>query len=58
MVYEMGLRGFLSQCARVLKLAVKPGRDELRLSIRICFLGIGIVGLIGFVIKMLTSAIP
>ncbi|MBS7659495.1 MAG: protein translocase SEC61 complex subunit gamma [Candidatus Bathyarchaeia archaeon] len=54
----MGLRGFLSQCARVLKLAVKPGRDELRLSIRICFLGISVVGLIGFVIKMLTSAIP
>lgn len=54
----MGLRDFLSQCARVLKLAAKPGRDELRLSIRICFLGIGIVGLIGFVIKMLTSVIP
>ena len=55
---EMGLRSFLSQCARTLKLAVKPGRSELWLSIKICFLGIGVVGLIGFVIKLLTSAIP
>jgi protein translocase SEC61 complex gamma subunit len=55
---EMGLRSFLEQCARTLKLAVKPGRSELWLSIKICFLGIGVVGLIGFVIKLLTSAIP
>jgi protein translocase SEC61 complex gamma subunit len=55
---KMGLRSFLSQCARTLKLAVKPGKSELWLSIKICFLGIGVVGLIGFVIKLLTSAIP
>ncbi|MGQ9641812.1 MAG: protein translocase SEC61 complex subunit gamma [Candidatus Bathycorpusculaceae bacterium] len=50
----MGLRSFLSQCARTLKLAVKPGKDELWLSIKICFLGIGAVGLIGFIIKLLS----
>lgn len=55
---KMGLRSFLSQCARTLKLAVKPGKSELWLSVKICFLGIGVVGLIGFVIKLLTSAIP
>ncbi|MEM2412508.1 MAG: protein translocase SEC61 complex subunit gamma [Candidatus Bathyarchaeia archaeon] len=54
----MGLRSFLEQCTRTLKLAVKPKRDELWLSIRICFLGISVVGLIGFIIKLLTSAIP
>jgi protein translocase SEC61 complex gamma subunit len=54
----MGIRSFLSQCARTLKLTVKPGKSELWLSIKICFLGIGAVGLIGFVIKLLTSAIP
>jgi protein translocase SEC61 complex gamma subunit len=53
----MGLRDFLDQCARTIKLAVKPGRSELWLSIKICFLGIGAVGLIGFVIKMLSSAV-
>jgi len=53
----MGLRSFLSQCARALKLAVKPGKSELWLSIKICFLGIGAIGLIGFVIKLLSSVL-
>lgn len=54
----MGLRSFLTQAARTLRLAAKPGRSEVWLSIKICFLGIGAVGLIGFVIKLLASAIP
>jgi protein translocase SEC61 complex gamma subunit len=53
----MGLRDFLSQCARTLKLAVKPGRDELWLSIKICLLGIAAIGLIGFVIKVLSAVL-
>jgi protein translocase SEC61 complex gamma subunit len=53
----MGLRSFLSQCSRTLKLAIKPGKSELWLSIKICFLGIGAIGLIGFVIKLLSSVL-
>jgi len=53
----MSLRSFLSQCARTLKLAIKPGKSELWLSIKICFLGIGAIGLIGFVIKLLASVL-
>jgi protein translocase SEC61 complex gamma subunit len=53
----MGIRSFLSQCARTLKLAAKPGKSELWLSIKICFLGIGAIGLIGFVIKLLSSVL-
>lgn len=52
----MGVRSFLSQCARTLKLAVKPGRTELWLSIKISLLGIGAIGLVGFVIKLLSFA--
>lgn len=51
------LRTFLSQCARTLKLAIKPGRTELWLSIKICFIGIGAIGVVGFVIKILAAAI-
>jgi protein translocase SEC61 complex gamma subunit len=54
---KMGLRDFLAQCARTIKLAVKPGRSELWLSIKICLLGIGAIGLIGFVIKLLSSVL-
>jgi len=53
----MGVRSFLSQCTRTLKLAVKPGKNELWLSIKICFLGMGAIGLIGFVIKLLSSVL-
>jgi len=52
----MGIRSWLSQAARTLKLAVKPGRSELWLSIKISALGIGVVGLVGFVIKLLFLA--
>jgi protein translocase SEC61 complex gamma subunit len=52
----MGIRSFLSQCLRTLKLATKPGRTELWLSIKISFLGIGAVGLVGFVIRLLSFA--
>jgi len=40
-----------------LKLAVKPGRSELWLSIKISLLGIGAIGLVGFVIKLLSFAV-
>jgi protein translocase SEC61 complex gamma subunit len=48
------LRSFLTQAARTLKLAIKPGRSELWLSIKICVLGIGVVGIVGFVIKLMS----
>jgi protein translocase SEC61 complex gamma subunit len=53
----MGLRSFLSQCARTLKLTVKPGSSELWLSIKICFLGIGAIGLVGFIIKLVSNVL-
>jgi protein translocase SEC61 complex gamma subunit len=51
----MGLRSWLQQAARTLKLASKPDREELWLSIKISLLGIGAVGLIGFVIRLMAS---
>jgi len=53
---NMGLKSWLAQAARTLKLSVKPGREELMLSIKISLLGIGVIGLIGFVIKLLAYA--
>jgi protein translocase SEC61 complex gamma subunit len=51
----MGIRDWLSQAARTLKLASKPDREELWLSVKITVLGMGAVGLIGFVIKLMAS---
>ena len=54
---HMGIRSWLTQAARTLKLATKPGREELWLSIKISLLGIGVVGIVGFVIRELSSII-
>ena len=53
----MGLKSWLQQAARTIKLASKPGREEVWLSIKISLLGIGIIGLIGFVVKLLSYAL-
>lgn len=53
----MGIKSWLIQAARTLKLATKPGREELWLSVKISLLGIGVIGLIGFVIKILSFAL-
>ncbi len=53
----MGIRSFFSSAAKMLKLAKKPGRDELWLSIKICILGIAAIGAIGFIIKFLSATL-
>ena len=53
----MGIRSFFSSAAKLLKLAKKPGRDELWLSIKICFLGIVVIGIVGFIIKFISATL-
>lgn len=53
----MGIKSWLQQAGRTLKLAVKPDREELWLSIKISILGIGAIGLIGFIIKLVGTAL-
>jgi protein translocase SEC61 complex gamma subunit len=49
----LGLRSFFKSASRLLKLATKPGRTELWLSLKICFIGIIAIGGIGFLIKII-----
>ncbi|MDH5441416.1 MAG: protein translocase SEC61 complex subunit gamma [Candidatus Bathyarchaeota archaeon] len=49
----MGLSSFLKSCSRLLRLSKKPGRSELWLSVKICVLGVLLIGLIGFIIRIL-----
>jgi protein translocase SEC61 complex gamma subunit len=41
----------------MLKIATKPSKGELWLSIKICFLGIIVVGTIGYIIQLISSLI-
>jgi protein translocase SEC61 complex gamma subunit len=54
----LGLRSFFQSASRLLKLATKPGRTELWLSIKICFLGVIAIGGIGYIIKLIGSVLP
>jgi len=54
---NLRLGSFLKSCIRLLRLAKKPDRSELWLSVKICFIGVLAIGLIGFVIKLLASFI-
>jgi protein translocase SEC61 complex gamma subunit len=40
-----------------MKISTKPGRSELWLSIKICLIGIAAVGLIGYIIKVISAAL-
>jgi len=42
---------------RVLKLSRKPDSEELKLSLRICLLGLVVVGAFGFIIQLIATLI-
>ena len=50
----MGLKSTLKSYTRLIRLARKPGISELWRTIKICSLGILGIGLIGFIIKLLS----
>jgi protein translocase SEC61 complex gamma subunit len=54
----LGLRSFFTAASRLLKLATKPGRTELWLSIKICFLGVIAIGGIGYIIQLIGPVLP
>ncbi|MCQ5376558.1 MAG: protein translocase SEC61 complex subunit gamma [Candidatus Methanomethylicia archaeon] len=53
----MGLSESLQSMGKVLKLSRKPDFDELKLSMKICFLGLIVVGIFGFIIQLVASLI-
>ncbi|MHA1129623.1 MAG: protein translocase SEC61 complex subunit gamma [Candidatus Helarchaeota archaeon] len=55
--YIERFRNFLQNSKRVFRLARKPTFTELRLITRVCLLGVAIIGLVGFIIKIIFTAI-
>ena len=53
----MGLGSFLKSCSRLLRLAKKPDRSEVWVTIKVCAAGITLVGMVGFIINILNSFI-
>ena len=51
----MELRAFFSSARKLLRLSRKPTRSELWQSIKISALGIGVIGIIGFIIRYVSA---
>ena len=49
----MNTREFIDSTKRLLHVTTKPSRDELSLMLKISFLGVVIVGSLGFIIRVL-----
>ena len=54
-VRMLTLREFLSSCKRLIKQIDNPEPDEMWRSVKITLLGIGVIGVIGFVIKFIAT---
>jgi protein translocase SEC61 complex gamma subunit len=53
----MGIRSFFESAARLLRSAEKPDWDSLWKSVKICVLGIAVLGGIGFIVRIISSTI-
>lgn len=50
---NLNAREFLDSTRRLLHVTTKPSRDEISLMVKISFLGVAIVGSLGFIIRVL-----
>jgi protein transport protein SEC61 subunit gamma-like protein len=48
-------KSFLSQCVRVWRILRKPDAEEYKTTAKVSAIGLGIIGLIGFIISLLIN---
>lgn len=56
-INKESIYGFLKQCERVLRVAKKPDRDEYKTVAKVTGVGILIIGVIGFIIALLSQVL-
>ena len=56
-INKASIRGFLKQCERVLRVSKKPDNEEYKTVAKVTGLGIIVIGLIGFVISLLSQVL-
>ncbi len=55
---DFDIKKRLQNYSRVLKIAKKPDLEEFSDSVKICFVGLVVVGIIGFLVYILSIATP
>ena len=56
-INKESIRGFLKQCERVLRVSKKPDNEEYKTVAKVTGVGILIIGLIGFVIAIVSQVL-
>ncbi|MEE1117413.1 protein translocase SEC61 complex subunit gamma [Methanosphaera sp.] len=56
-INKESIYGFLKQCERVLRVAKKPDTDEYKTVAKVTGIGIIIIGVIGFIIALLSQVL-
>lgn len=51
------LKEFISECRRVLQVTKRPDKQEFTTIVKISALGIAVIGLIGFLITMISTVL-
>ena len=54
----INLKEILSNYRRVLQVTKKPDKEEYFLTMRICAIGVAIIGLLGFVFYLISVLVP
>jgi len=57
-VFWLGARDFLKSMGTVLKLSKKSDKEQFFLYLKLVLLGVGVVGTLGFLIKLLSTVLP
>ncbi|HDI53274.1 MAG TPA: protein translocase SEC61 complex subunit gamma [Candidatus Bathyarchaeota archaeon] len=50
----MGLREFLTSASRLLRTISKPDRRTFWLSVKVCLIGVALIGGIGYLIRLIS----
>jgi len=53
----LGLSDFIKSIVQMLRLSKKSGRDEYMLYLKLTLLGVAAVGIVGFIIKIISSVL-
>ena len=56
-INKEAIQGFLKQCERVLRVSKKPDADEYKTVAKVTGVGIIIIGIIGFIIAILSQVL-
>ena len=55
---RIGVRDFLRSMASVIRLSKKSDKEQFFLYLKLVLLGLGVVGTIGFLVKLISTALP